>query len=315
MHFLVTGGAGFIGSHVARQLLLEGHDVTVIDNLKTGRLSNLPTHSHLRIISKNVLDCQPQDFVQPVHGIAHLAATPSVTESWLYPLEAHHNNLSTTIAVLLLCKALGISRLVFASSAAVYGNTTESSISEIHPTVPISPYGLQKLVSEQYINLLASSAGLSFVALRMFNVFGPGQRIDSPYSGVISIFTAAMQKNRPIKIYGDGSQTRDFVYVEDIASAFESALITPLPTGSCITCNLGTGQGTSLLQLVGILKSCFPYWRAGVDFAHSRAGDIQHSQADISQASYFLNFRPQWSVDSGIRRLVQSLTDRETVLQ
>ncbi|WP_416672257.1 NAD-dependent epimerase/dehydratase family protein [Egbenema bharatensis] len=309
MHFIVTGGAGFIGSHLVEQLLLEDHSVTVVDNLTTGKHQNLPDHPNINFIQKDIIACQPEDFIQPIDGIAHLAATPSVGESWSNPLEAHHNNLSAMIAVLLLCEALKIPKLVFASSAAVYGNTSQLPVLEEHPTLPISPYGLQKLVSEQYANLFAPQLRLAFVALRMFNVFGPRQRPDSPYSGVISIFTNAMQQGLPITIYGDGTQTRDFVYVKDVAVAFTKALTTPLPAGSCLTCNVGTGKGTSLLQVVNIFKTYFPQWNSKINFTAARLGDIQHSYADISKASSSLDFAPQWLVASGIGRLVESLTN------
>lgn len=310
MHFVVTGGAGFIGSHLTEQLLIEGHSVTVIDNLNTGKLKNLPKHPHLKLLLKNILDCQPEDFTQPINGIAHLAATPSVTQSWNDPLEAHHNNLSAIMPVLLLCQALNIPKLVFASSAAVYGNTTPLPISEEQQTAPISPYGLQKLVSEQYANLFAQKLGISFIALRLFNVFGPRQDSNSPYSGVISIFTKALQKGLPITIYGDGKQTRDFIFVQDVAAAFTKALTTPLSVGSCISCNVGTGQGTSLLELVHNLETSFTQQNLEIHFTNARPGDIQHSQADISRVCSLLNFKPQWSVASGIHTLVNSLTNR-----
>jgi UDP-glucose 4-epimerase len=307
MHFIVSGGAGFIGSHLTDQLLIEGHTVTVVDNLTTGRLENLPEHPRLKLLIKNVLDCQPEDFNQPIDGIAHLAATPSVNQSWDEPLESHHNNLSSVISVLQLSQALAIPRVVFASSAAVYGNKVHLPISEDQPTMPISPYGLQKLVSEQYANLFAQKLGISFIALRLFNVFGPRQDPNSPYSGVISIFTKAMQKGMPIAIYGDGKQTRDFVFVKDVADAFTKALTISLPVGSCVTCNVGTGQETSLLDLIDDFKTNFIDWNSEIHFANSRSGDIQHSQADISRIFSLLNFKPKWSVASGINVLVKSL--------
>jgi UDP-glucose 4-epimerase len=307
MHFIVTGGAGFIGSHVTEQLLSEGYHVTVVDNLTTGNLQNLPEHPHLRLLQKDISTCQPKDFTERIDGIAHLAATPSVTESWLQPLEAHHNNLSATIAVIQLCQALNIPRLVFASSAAIYGNPTQLPISEEQQTSPISPYGLQKLVSEQYASLFAKHLGFSFVGLRFFNVFGPRQVPNSQYSGVISIFVAAMQQDLPITIYGDGTQTRDFIYVKDVANGFSKALTTPRESGSCLICNLGTGKSTSLIQLVDILKTCFPVWQSETKFAPHRPGDIQHSQADISKASSLLGFTPQWSAQSGLQLFIESL--------
>jgi UDP-glucose 4-epimerase len=308
MHFIVTGGAGFIGSHLTEQLLSAGHFVTVVDNLTTGNLQNLPEHSQLKFINKDILFCQPQDFPDPVDGIAHLAATASVTESWLNPLAAHHNNLSATINVIQLCQALKIPRLVFTSSAAVYGNPTKIAISEDHPTDPISPYGLQKLVSEQYSCLFSQQLGFSVVTLRLFNVFGPRQLPNSAYSGVISIFTNAMQQGKPISIYGDGTQTRDFIYVKDVALAFTQALTISLSPGSAFTCNIGTGNSISLLQLIDVLKDYFPNWSANLKFFPPRVGDIQNSQADITKANAILGFIPQWSVKSSLPLLLQSLT-------
>ncbi|HBE16146.1 MAG TPA: UDP-glucose 4-epimerase [Cyanobacteria bacterium UBA11149] len=307
MKFIVTGGAGFIGSHLTEELLAENHSVIVVDNLSTGSLQNLPNHPQLKFLHKDILTCQPDDFPDQIDGIAHLAATPSVTDSWLNPLESHHNNLSAIISVILLCQALNIPRLVFASSAAVYGNKTELPIVEEQETSPISPYGLQKLVSEKYGNLFAKEVGLSFIALRFFNVFGPRQMPNSPYSGVISIFTKAMAEGLPITIYGDGQQTRDFIYVKDVAIAISQALTLPLAPGSCISCNLGTGNQTSLLDLVDILKSCFPNWNEAINLATPRTGDIQHSQGDISKIKSLLGFTPQWSVASGLSLLVESI--------
>lgn len=308
MKFIVTGGAGFIGSHLTEQLLAENHSVTVVDNLATGSLQNLPNHPQLKLLQKDILTCNPDDFSQPIDGIAHLAATPSVTQSWLKPLEAHHNNLSATVHIIQLCQSLNIPRLIFASSAAVYGNKTQLPIIESQETSPISPYGLQKLVSEQYANLFAKQVGLSFIALRFFNVFGPRQMPNSPYSGVISIFTKAMAEGLPITIYGDGQQTRDFIYVKDVAIAISQALTVPLAAGSCISCNLGTGNQTSLLDLIDILKSCFPHWNGDINLATPRTGDIQDSQADISKIQSILGFTPQWSVEAGLHKLVKSLS-------
>ncbi|WP_066377192.1 MULTISPECIES: NAD-dependent epimerase/dehydratase family protein [unclassified Anabaena] len=307
MNFIITGGAGFIGSHLTEQLLIEGHSVTVVDNLSTGSLKNLPKHSRLKFVCKDILECRAEDFTQPIDGIAHLAATPSVNLSWHKPLETHHNNLSAIIAVLLLCQALKIPKLVFASSAAVYGNKVNLPISEDQQTIPISPYGLQKLVSEQYASLFAKELNISFIALRLFNVFGPRQDPSSPYSGVISIFTKAISQGLPITIYGDGTQTRDFIYVQDVASAFTKALTISTPNNSCIICNVGTGKETSLMQLINILQNMFPNYKSDINFTRPRIGDIQDSQADITKFISLLNFQPQWSVQSGIRLLLESL--------
>ncbi|MFN6514542.1 MAG: NAD-dependent epimerase/dehydratase family protein [Nostoc sp. CreGUA01] len=306
MHFIVTGGAGFIGSHLTEQLLSEGHRVTVVDNLTTGRLENLPKHPRLRFIQKDILICQPEDFNEKVDGIAHLAAISSVTESLYRPLEAHHNNLSATLAVIQLCQALTISKLVFASSASVYGNLTQLPISEEQKTSPLSPYGLQKLVSEQYASLFAKQLGFSFIGLRIFNVFGPRQIPNSSYSGVISRFVDIMQRGLPITIYGDGNQTRDFIYVKDVVKAFSQALKANITPGSSLICNLGTGKSTSLIQLIDILNNHFPQWQPEINFVSPRLGDIQHSQADISRISSYLDFHPQWSAESAINFFIAS---------
>ena len=314
MHFLVTGGSGFIGSHVTEQLLAKGHRVTVVDNFTTGHLKNLPAHPHLRLLQKDVLACKPEDFPNSIDGVAHLAATPSVAHSWSAPLDAHQNNLSATLHVIQLCRDLKVSRLVFASSAAVYGGQFTLPITETQEAQPISPYGLQKLVSEQYGRLLAERFGFSFVALRLFNVFGERQLPTSEYSGVISIFTAAMQSNTAIAIYGDGTQTRDFVYVKDVAKAFASALTIPIRLGAAIACNIGTGQSISLNQLVSSLREQFPDWQADVYFAPARSGDIQHSRADISQAAAILGFAPDWSVHSSISMCIDGIKTRLAIL-
>jgi UDP-glucose 4-epimerase len=306
MHFIVTGGSGFIGSHLTEYLISEGYCVTVVDNLTTGNLQNLPLqHPNLRFLEKNILESQPQDFPEKIDGIAHLAATPSVTESWLQPMETHHNNLSAMITVLQLCQTLKIPKLVFASSAAVYGDKIPLPVSEKQPPNPISPYGLQKLVSEQYAALFAQKFDLSFIGLRLFNVFGPRQVPNSQYSGVISIFVAAMQQGLPITIYGDGSQTRDFVFVQDVVSAFAKALVTSFPLGLALTCNVGTGKSTSIVQLLKIMRADFPSWQLEPNFAPARSGDILHSQADISQASSVLDFIPQWSIEDGLKVLIE----------
>ena len=309
MHFLITGGAGFIGSHVTEQLLLEGYRVTVVDNLITGNFANLPDHPSLKFIYTDISDCNQDDFQDRIDGVAHLAATPSVAKSWINPLDVHNNNLSNTISVIELCQSLNISKLVFASSAAVYGSQSDIPISEDRSTQPVSPYGLQKLVSEQYASLFAQEIGFSFVALRLFNVFGPRQLPNSQYSGVISNFLNVMQNNKPIIIYGDGNQTRDFIYVKDVATAITRALTSPLTLGSSRICNIGSGKSTSIRQLVSILKTYFPQWEEKINFAPSRIGDIQQSQADISKVLKLLDFKPMYSVESGLSDFLKSWKD------
>ena len=311
MNVLVTGGAGFIGSHVVEWLIADGHSVTVIDNFSTGKRENLPTHSRLTLIEKDVLDCSAATIASSASshydGLIHLAAIPSVSHSWSAPQLAHNNTLSTTVAVIQLCQQLGISRIVFASSAAVYGHPAAVPVSEDCPTRPLSPYGLQKLASENYISLYASHLGISAVSLRFFNVFGPRQDARSPYSGVISVFAQAMRSGSPVVINGSGEQTRDFVYVKDVVTALKKALLLPLMPGQSVSCNIGTGQSISILQLRDALQDCFPRWQANTRFAPARAGDIHHSQADISKAQQYLAFEPTFSVQRGLSALIASL--------
>ncbi|NTU73125.1 NAD-dependent epimerase/dehydratase family protein, partial [Candidatus Roizmanbacteria bacterium] len=198
-----------------------------------------------------------------------------------------------------------IPRVVFASSAAVYGDIDRIPISETSPTQPISPYGLQKLASEAYMKLFVKHINITAVALRLFNVYGPRQRPDSAYSGVISIFSAAMRNNLPIAIYGDGEQTRDFVYVKDVAKAFAQALTKPMTKGEFLVYNVATGKKTSLLGLVETLKTNFPEWESRIEFKLARHGDILESQADISRAKE-MGFEPGFTVSAGLESLVRS---------
>lgn len=304
MHIVITGGAGFIGSHLSELLLEQGYKITIIDNLTTGKLSNIS--SSLCLLKQDINSFQPQNFSQPIDAIVHLAATPSVNTSWLQPLQAHHNNLSSTLAVIELCRTLDIPKLIFASSAAVYGNPITLPITESHPTQPLSPYGLHKLFGEQYINLFAQKYSFGAVNLRFFNAFGSRQDPNSPYSGVISIFVNSMQKNLPITIFGDGQQTRDFVYVKDIAHAIFLALIKPLKRGDFFTCNIGNGQAISLIELVNFLKNFFPQWTESISFSSARLGDIIHSQANISYASSQLNYQPSYTIESALSLLLEN---------
>ncbi|MFM7887150.1 MAG: NAD-dependent epimerase/dehydratase family protein, partial [Pseudanabaena sp.] len=240
---------------------------------------------------------------------AHLAATASVPSSWLYPLDTHENNLSATVWVIELCQKLNIPRLVYTSSAAIYGEQTELPITENHLPNPIAPYGWQKLFSEKYAYLFSQRFGFSFIGLRLFNVFGPRQIPDSSYSGIISIFVNAMQQNQSITIYGDGKQTRDFVYVQDVATALSDALAKPLKSNFYSICNIGTGISTSLVELVDIISKCFPSWSANIKLEPARFGDIRRSQSDITRAYDILGFVPKTSIQSGIEYLVRSLND------
>ena len=282
MHFLITGGLGFIGSHLVERLLSEDHEITIVDDLSSGSRQNVPASSRISLVLKDVLDLDVADLVSPIHGIGHLAAAPSVNSSWTQARLSHDCNLTATLRMLELCTALKVPRLVFASSAAVYGQPEFIPIDENHHTRPVSPYGLQKLASEEYGRLFAGRDGFSFIALRLFNVYGPRQAADSPYSGVISRFFEAARAGRPATIYGDGSQTRDFVYVKDVAAAFARALTCDFKSGDTLVCNIGTGHAVSIRALAACMGK---FSRSGFLTVSSEPlppGDITHSCANIS---------------------------------
>jgi UDP-glucose 4-epimerase len=310
MNIIVSGGAGFIGSHVTDYLLSQGHHVIVVDNLLTGRAYNLRQHPRLKFLHQDIATCSAGDFLkqsnQKIHGIVHLAAIPSVGESWQQPQKVNDNNCSSMLRVIELCEELNIPRLVFASSAAVYGDQHTMPISEKESKSPLSPYGLQKLVCEQYAKMFSEKFQYSCVVLRFFNVYGPRPSLNSPNSGVIDSFLKSFLDNLPIEIHGDGSQTRDFIFVTDVAESIRKALTIPLKSGTFEACNIGSGQATSLIQLVQHLQAFFPQWSNRVICKPSREGDIKNSQADISKAKYLLNFSPATSLATGLRKLVSA---------
>ncbi len=246
----------------------------MVDDFRTGFSSNLSAHPHLTIVEKDIRKCQPADFTVAPDGVVHLAA--------------HGNNLSASLAVIEICRALFIPRLVFARSAAVYGRQIQIPIAESSTVNPISPYGLQKLCSERYLSLFAPEFAFTTVSLRLFNVFGPGQSPNSPYSGVISLFSDAIRRGNPITVYGNGEQTRDFV----------QALTCPLTRGASRIYNIGSGARISWLQLIDKLRQLVPESNTQVNFDSSRLGDIPHSG---------LGFLPQWTFEEGLKALVNGL--------
>jgi UDP-glucose 4-epimerase len=301
--YLITGGAGFIGSHLVEWLLKSGHRLTVIDDFSTGSRNNLPTHPELSIVEKDLLHLTDDELGEPFHAVVHLAALPSVTASWANLSQSHALNLTATVRVIELAQYLRIPRIVYASSAAVYGDANVVPIEEMQRLRPASPYGLQKVSGEEYGRLCAGK-NLSFVALRFFNVFGPRQVAGSPYSGVITIFAQAMRKNQSITVFGGGGQTRDFVFVKDIALAIASALeISGLDPFT--VCNLGSGAAVSIRQLVATMRQFFPEWSGSINEAPARLGDIVHSAADISAAQTLLSYQPRYSLESGLAEMLQ----------
>ena len=305
MRLLVTGGAGFIGSHFIDLVVGRGGQVVVVDDLSSGRADNLPAHRSVELVKKDFRTCEAQDFAGSFDAIVHLAARPSVATSWEQPMQAHESNLSLTLHAITLASELRIRRLIFASSAAVYGKAAEVPTKESSQTSPSSPYGLQKLTSERYGQLFAGALGLRFVGLRFFNVFGPRQSQSSPYSGVISKFLVAMQRGLSVNMTGDGQQTRDFIYVKDVAAALQAA-VTKIPDETpWLVLNIGTGVPTSILKLHREMSRFFPNADRVPTFLPPVSGDIRYSTACTAAATEILGFCPRYSLQDGLSELVQ----------
>ena len=301
--YLVTGGAGFIGSHLVDGLLRIGAKVRVVDNLSTGFEENIAAvRSHIHFIKGDLSDSAVcREAVSGVDYVLHQAAIPSVPRSINDPIEMNRSNVAATLNLAAACSQVKVKRMVFASTCAVYGDAQALPIAEDAMERPMSPYALSKLMGEQYLEMCRRTYGLSSVSLRYFNVFGPRQDPSSPYSGVISRFlTAALARRRPI-IFGDGEQTRDFVFVENVVHANLLACHAEGVAGQVI--NVGSGKSHSLLDVLRILSEITGA-QIIPELQPSRAGDIRHSLADIDRARSLLGYEVQVSFDEGLRRTV-----------
>jgi UDP-N-acetylglucosamine/UDP-N-acetyl-alpha-D-glucosaminouronate 4-epimerase len=299
--FLVTGGAGFIGSHLVEELLRRGESVRIADNFSTGRRENVP--SGCEVIDGDVAD--PDLAARAVQGcdfVLHQAAIPSVPRSIQEPLATHRANVDATVAVLVAAREAGVKRVVFAGSSSVYGNSVVLPKREDMRPSPITPYALQKLVSEQYCRLFTDLYGLETVTTRYFNVFGPRQQPGSPYSGVISLFIEAVARGQSPTVFGDGRQTRDFTYVGDVVDGVLRACTAPKAPGEVI--NLAVGGRISLLEVLRALQVVLGK-TVEPTFAPEREGDVRDSQADIFKARQLLGFEPRTSFEEGLRKTVE----------
>lgn len=303
MKALVTGGAGFIGSHISERLVRDGHQVIAYDNLSSGKRENL---AHLagkvELVEADVRDAPQLDFyASGCDVIFHEAAVVSVPYSVEHPQETHDVNIQGTLNVLLAAKRRSVKRVVFACSAAVYGEDPEMPKREDMRPQPMSPYGVEKITGEYYLNVWNQLYGVETVSLRYFNVFGERQDPASAYSGVISIFVDRALKGAAVTLYGDGQQTRDFVYVGNVVDANIRAATTPGIGGRAY--NVGCGRRTTLLELLGTIERI-----VGTTVAHSfgaaRAGDIRDSLADIGKIVSELGYEPSVGVEEGLRRLI-----------
>lgn len=301
----ITGGAGFIGSHVAKQCLLEGAEVRIIDNLSTGRVENI-AHIKERItfIEGDVCDQKLlEETFTGVDYVIHLAAFVSVPLSITHPIESNEVNVDGSLAVFLSASKCGVKRVVYASSSAVYGDVEEMPISEDQILKPLSPYALQKMTTEQYASLFRKYFGLETVGLRYFNVFGPHQNPDSDYAAVVPLFISRAKAGKEITIFGDGSATRDFVYVEDVARANILACVTDDANGEVF--NIASGSETTIGDLAKSIIEISGK-QSQIVHAEKREGDIEHSVADITKAKEVLKFTPTTTLQEGLHILSNS---------
>lgn len=309
--YLVTGGAGFIGSHIAARLIRDGHKVRVVDNLLTGDQANIDYLSELNgdfeFFKVSITDIEAlKPAFDGVDYVLHQAALPSVPRSLDNPLATHEHCATGTLNVLLVARDAGIKRLVYASTAAAYGNTDHEIVSEDLPIQPLSPYGVAKIAAEQYCQVFTQSYGLETVSLRYFNVFGPRQDVHSHYAAVIPLFAIAMLRNKKPVIYGDGEQSRDFTYVDNVVHGNLLACHAPDAAGKVM--NMATGHRTSLNELIQHLNTLL-----GTDiqptYEVERPGDIKHSQADIRRAIELLDYSPVVDFATGLEQTLKYYRD------
>lgn len=308
MKVLITGGAGFIGSHLAQALCAQGAAVRVLDNLSTGAERNLAWRSAgdaLDLVEGDARDeALLAKLVPGCDWIFHEAAVASVPQSVAEPLATHQQNVDATLKLLIAARDAGARRFLFASSSAIYGDSEAVAKHEELPVQPLTPYGLQKYASERYCQLFHRLYGLPTVALRYFNVFGPRQSFDSPYSGVIARFCTAMLKGEAPTIFGDGSQSRDFIYIDNIVQANLLAAGAPAEKVAGRVFNGGTGASIPLRQLVEDINKLTGQ-HIQPKFEPGRGGDIHHSQADISALREATGYAPAVSWEEGLARTLE----------
>jgi UDP-glucose 4-epimerase len=306
---LVTGGSGFIGSHLVEALLAEGYAVRVLDDLSTGRAANLDAvRDRIEFVEASAADFAAcEEAARGVAYVFHEAAIPSVPRSVAEPLLSHESGPTATINVLEAARRAGVRRVMFAASSSAYGETEELPKVETILPDPLSPYAAAKLAGEHYVRVYARTMGLDAVSLRYFNVFGPRQDPSSPYSGVISLFLKAMSRGERPKIYGDGLQTRDFTYVDDVVRANLLAMRREKPLGG-VALNVGGGRRVSLLDLIAALNAIL-----GTDiqpeFLPPRAGDVRDSLASLDLIARELGYKPTVDFADGLRRTAASIVE------
>ena len=300
--YVVTGGAGFIGSHLSEELERRGERIRVVDSLITGKRSNIAHLRSVEFVEGDLADIDvARRAVAGADYVLHQAAIPSVPRSVKDPVTSNRANIDATLNVLVAANEARVKRVVFAASSSAYGDAATSPKREDMPTAPLSPYALQKLVGEQYMQLFTKLYGLQTVSIRYFNVFGPRQDPSSPYSGVISLFATALLDGVPPTVCGDGEQTRDFTYVANVVDGVLRAC-TADASGEVI--NVATGGTISINELCRRMAQL-----AGVDirpeYVEARLGDVRNSQADISKARRLLGYEPIVSFEDGLAKTME----------
>jgi nucleoside-diphosphate-sugar epimerase len=303
MSYLVTGGAGFIGSHLTEELTRRGEQVRVVDSLITGHRRNLAHLSGIDLLEGDLADLEvARRAVEGIEYVLHQAAIPSVPRSVNDPITSNRANIDSTLNLLVAARDARVKRVVYAASSSAYGNTpTLPKQEDMHPH-PLSPYALQKLVGEQYMQMFTALYGLETVSIRYFNVFGPRQDPSSPYSGVISVFAKALIENKAPTIYGDGEQTRDFTYVANVIDGVLKAVKAPNASGQVI--NVATGSRISLNRLFTTMRDLLGS-RVEVSYGPNRHGDVKDSLADITRARTLLGYEPTVSFEEGLKKTIE----------
>ena len=296
MSVIVTGGAGFIGSHVVDALIARGRHVIVIDDLSSGHRENLVQHPGIDLRVSDVADEWPLRDEDAIEGIVHLAAQVSVVKSMDAPLDDLRANARGTVRALEVARTRGVPKLVFASSAAIYGDVERVPTPEDAPKAPLSPYGVNKLAGEHWLSMYAAVYGVGTSALRFFNVYGPRQDPSSAYSGVISIFLERSSRGEGLTIFGDGKQTRDFVFVGDVVRAILAALDRE---GATSPINVGTGRSVTVEELARAVLAANQS-EVEIRFAEARAGDIRHSCAVVDRLAEVLDVRAKTTLAEGL---------------
>lgn len=301
---LVTGGAGFIGSHLVEGLLARGWDVRVLDNFSTGHRENIkPLINHIDLLEGDVTNLTTVRFaVRNVDVVFHHAALPSVPRSVANPLESNEVNIAGTLNVLLAARDAGVQRVIYAASSSAYGNTPTLPKVETMTPEPLSPYAIAKYAGEMYARAFTQLYGLSTISLRYFNVFGPRQDPTTQYAGVIAKFISCALEGKPYPVFGDGEQSRDFTYVENVVRVNLQAAEAKLDEPALV--NIAFGERATLNQIIKLLNELTGQ-NLPAQYGDARPGDVKHSLADVTLARKILGYAPQIDLREGLKRTIE----------